>query len=141
MAGEPNKLFKYALQQIAPLSLATIALEQLGLAQEKKNNITGKKEIQKAAEWLKNLPLTIVGRRTGEEFVTAGGIDLTEVDPSTMESKICKGLYFAGEILNIDGYTGGFNLQAAWATGRLAGANAHTNNKKNQGKINEKSSI
>ena len=59
----------------------------------------------------------------GEEFVTAGGIDLEEVDPKTMQSKICPGLFFAGEMLDVDAFTGGFNLQAAWSTGRLAGIN------------------
>jgi len=75
--------------------------------------------------WLKNIPLNIIDRRAGDEFVTAGGVDLAEVNPSTMESKICPGLYFAGEILNIDGFTGGFNLQASWATGHLAGLNSY----------------
>lgn len=70
---------------------------------------------------LKDFKLTIVGRSPGDEFVTAGGVDTNEVDPNTMQSKICPGLFFAGELLNIDGFTGGFNLQAAWATGRLAG--------------------
>ena len=64
----------------------------------------------------------MIGRAAGDEFVTAGGVELAEVDPRTMESKLCRGLYFAGEILNIDGYTGGYNLQAAWATGHLAGS-------------------
>ncbi len=70
-----------------------------------------------------NLELNAVGRGAGDEFVTAGGVDLREVNTNTMESKICPGLYFAGEILDVDGFTGGFNLQAAWATGRLAGEN------------------
>ena len=65
--------------------------------------------------------LSSVARGAGDEFVTAGGVDLKEVNPSTMESKLCSGLYFAGEILDVDGFTGGFNLQASWATGRLAG--------------------
>jgi hypothetical protein len=63
----------------------------------------------------------VVGRSAGEEFVTAGGIDSKEINPKTLESKICPGLYFAGEILDVDGFTGGFNLQAAWCTGRLIG--------------------
>jgi len=64
-----------------------------------------------------------VQRGSGDEFVTAGGVELSEIDPGTMESKVCPGLFFAGEILNVDGFTGGFNLQASWATGRLAGEN------------------
>jgi predicted Rossmann fold flavoprotein len=67
------------------------------------------------------LPLTIVGRKNGEEFVTAGGVPTSEVDPRTMASRLVPGLFFAGEILDVDGFTGGFNLQSAWATGRLAG--------------------
>lgn len=60
-------------------------------------------------------------RGAGDEFVTAGGVSLSEVDPTTMQSKICPGLYFAGEILDVDGFTGGFNLQASWAAGHLVG--------------------
>jgi predicted Rossmann fold flavoprotein len=72
---------------------------------------------------LQGFPFTVVGRGAGDEFVTAGGVVLDEVNTNTMESKICPGLYFAGEILDVDGYTGGFNLQASWAMGRLAGEN------------------
>jgi predicted Rossmann fold flavoprotein len=67
------------------------------------------------------LPLTVVGRRNGDEFVTAGGVSTEEVDPRTMASRLIPGLYLAGEVLDVDGFTGGYNLQAAWATGRLAG--------------------
>ena len=80
-----------------------------------------KKSRKACSTWLKAVPLNVVGRGGGEEFVTAGGVQLSEVNPSTMESKICSGLYFAGEILDVDAFTGGFNLQASWVTGRLAG--------------------
>ena len=80
--------------------------------------------MRQTADWLKSIPLHLTGRRAGEEFVTAGGVELSEVNPSTMESKVCPGLFLAGEVLDIDGLTGGFNLQAAWCTGRLAGENA-----------------
>jgi predicted Rossmann fold flavoprotein len=70
------------------------------------------------------MEFTVTGRAAGEEFVTAGGVELSEVDKKTMQSKLVSGLFFAGEILDIDGFTGGFNLQAAWATGRLAGISA-----------------
>ena len=73
---------------------------------------------------MKAIPLTVIGRGVGDEFVTAGGVDTDEVDPRTMESRICPGLFFAGELLNVDGFTGGFNLQASWATGRVAGESA-----------------
>lgn len=76
------------------------------------------------AHLLKEFPMTVVGRSTGEEFVTAGGVDLSQINTNTMESKICPGLYCAGEILDIDGFTGGFNLQASWATGALAGGSS-----------------
>lgn len=76
---------------------------------------------QRLAGLIAALPLTIIGRKNGEEFVTAGGIALDEVDPRTMASRLVPGLSLAGEILDVDGFTGGYNLQAAWATGRLAG--------------------
>ena len=68
-----------------------------------------------------DLEITLIERTPTAEFVTAGGVNLEEVNWKTMESKLHKGLYFAGEVLNIDGLTGGFNLQSAWATGRSAG--------------------
>ena len=83
-----------------------------------------KKDLARAAHWLKHVPLNVTGRGAGDEFITAGGVVLDEVNQSTMESKITPGLYFAGEILDIDGFTGGFNLQASWATGRVAGESA-----------------
>ncbi len=71
---------------------------------------------------LKRLEITITATRPiGEAIVTAGGVDVKEINPKTMESRLVKGLYFAGEILDVDGYTGGFNLQAAFSTGYLAG--------------------
>lgn len=73
---------------------------------------------------LQALPLTIINRTPGDEFVTAGGVPTSEVNTNTMESKIQPNLYFAGELLDIDGFTGGFNLQASWASGRLAGESA-----------------
>lgn len=127
VTANPNKLFKHALQQFIPLSMANIALKENNITENKKNNTTSNKELNQIVHWLKNIPLTIIDRKAGDEFVTAGGIDLSEVNPSTMESKICPGLYFAGEILNIDGFTGGFNLQASWATGHLAGQNIAQN--------------
>jgi hypothetical protein len=71
------------------------------------------------------LEITIIATRPlGEAIVTAGGVDVKEINSRTMESKLVKGLYFAGEILDVDGYTGGFNLQAAFSTGYLAGKSA-----------------
>lgn len=71
---------------------------------------------------IKNLQLTVTGTRPIEEaIVTMGGVNVKEIDPSTMESKKIKGLYFAGEVIDVDALTGGFNLQIAWSTGHLAG--------------------
>ena len=73
---------------------------------------------------LKNLTCTIAGTRPIEEaIVTAGGVSTREIDPKTMQSKLCPGLYFAGEVIDVDAYTGGFNLQIAFSTGALAGNN------------------
>ncbi|MFD2201184.1 NAD(P)/FAD-dependent oxidoreductase [Shivajiella indica] len=84
-----------------------------------------KKQLNKLVQNLFCYIVTVEGKTTfKEEFVTAGGVDLDEVDPETMQSKLVNGLFFAGEVLNIDGITGGFNFQAAWSTGYLAGRNA-----------------
>lgn len=98
------------LQQRKKLSSSSIHAGQM--------NAELKREI---ALLIQQFPLTIIGKSPGEEFVTAGGVPLSEINPNTMESKICPNLYFAGEVLDIDGFTGGFNLQASWATGYLAG--------------------
>lgn len=116
-----KKSFTNILTVLIPKSLAEIICQQLSLPGEKHAIEIGMKDIIRVVAWLKGIPLHIIGRGAGDEFVTAGGVDLKEVNPSTMESKISPGLYFAGEILDVDGYTGGFNLQASWATGHLAG--------------------
>ncbi|MFA7314711.1 MAG: NAD(P)/FAD-dependent oxidoreductase [Candidatus Magasanikbacteria bacterium] len=116
-----QKTFKNILHRLLPLSLSEVVCNNLNISLEKKNVEMGKKDLQKVTEYIKNLPLKIIGRGAGDEFVTAGGVDTREVDPKTMQSKVCMGLYFAGEILDIDGFTGGFNLQASWTTGRAAG--------------------
>ena len=91
---------------------------------DKKTNVVTKEERIKLAKTIKNLKLTISGFRGIEEaIVTAGGISVKEINPKTMESKIIKGLYFAGEIIDVDAYTGGFNLQIAYSTGVTAGKN------------------
>lgn len=122
--ANPKKMFKNSLHAWMPKSLASTLCTLLQIDGDKANNEIAKKDFHKAVERIKNLPLTLVGRGAGDEFVTAGGVELSELNPRTLESKITPGLYFAGEILNIDGFTGGYNLQAAWATGRLAGSHA-----------------
>ena len=74
---------------------------------------------------IKNVPMTVTGTRNfNEAIITRGGVSVKEVNPSTMESKLVKGLFFAGEVLDLDAETGGFNLQIAWSTGHLAGESA-----------------
>lgn len=123
MQDSTRKSFKNTLQQFVPLTAAEITCEENGIPGEKKNAEISNEERSKVVNWLKNIPFQVTLRGVGHEFVTAGGVDLSEVDPRTMESKIVDHLYFAGEVLNIDGFTGGFNLQASWVTGRLAGLN------------------
>lgn len=80
-----------------------------------------KSDLNLLIDFLKRFKLHIIKKTPGDEFVTAGGVSLKEVSSKTLESKICPGLYFAGEVLDVDGFTGGFNLQAAWCTGRKVG--------------------
>lgn len=122
IASHPKKSIENILATFVSKSLADVFCRELGLAHLRRSaSELSKKDLRRIAEWLKGIPLHVVARGGGDEFVTAGGVDLHEVDPKTMESKICPGLFFAGEVLDIDGYTGGFNLQASWATGRMAG--------------------
>ncbi len=119
----PKKNLPNSLTGLIPKSLCEIAARELRFSLDKHAAEFSKKELLQLVQWLKGIPLHVIARGAGDEFVTAGGVDLKEVDPTTMESKICPGLFFAGEILDVDGFTGGFNLQASWATGRLAGMN------------------
>lgn len=104
-----------------PKSLCPVIVKFLQTPEELQAAQLSKEQRKLIVQYFKELPFTVVGRGSGDEFVTAGGVPLNEVNTNTMESKICPGLYFAGEILDIDGFTGGFNLQASWASGRLAG--------------------
>lgn len=124
----PRKTFLNTLGFFIANSVAVALLGELGVDGSRFNSEFGKNDLNKVIEALKNTKLSIVGSNVGEEFVTAGGVSLSEVNDKTMESKIISGLYFAGEILDIDGFTGGFNLQAAWATGRAAAGNIATLN-------------
>ena len=116
-----KKLFVNFLDMFLPRSLCLVFADILHLdSQLVAAKLT--RELRDAMlEMMQNFPLNVIGRGAGDEFVTAGGVVLEEVNTNTMESKICPGLYFAGEILDVDGFTGGFNLQASWATGKLAG--------------------
>ena len=102
--------------------MISIILDRLNIDQEKQVNEITKEERNKIVKTLKNLELNISGTRGIEEaIITSGGINIKEINPKTMESKIIKGLYFAGEIIDVDAYTGGFNLQIAYSTGYTAG--------------------
>jgi len=124
LTASPKKTTANALAGIVPRSLLDIMITQLDWGHERPAHTISKAKVKDAALFLKKLPLSVVGRGVGDEFVTAGGVSLSEVDPATMESRICPGLFFAGEVLDVDGFTGGFNLQASWAAGRLAGSHA-----------------
>ena len=97
-------------------------IELSGIGEEKKVNVISREERQKFVLLIKNLPVTLTGLRGyNEAIITKGGVKVKEIDPSTMESKLVKGLYFAGEVLDLDAVTGGFNLQIAWSTAYAAG--------------------
>ncbi len=117
-----NRTMENALTELLPRSMIPVVLRRLGIEASTLANSLKKGQRRALTELLKAFPLEIVGKRPVEEaIVTSGGIRVTEVDPKTMASKIVPGLYFAGEILDCDAYTGGFNLQIAWATGYAAG--------------------
>lgn len=119
---EPNKMFRNSLNELLPNKMIPTVISLSGIAPELKVNQITKQQRQALIEVIKGIKMTIKGTRPIEEaIVTRGGISVKEIDPSTMESKIISGLYFAGEIIDVDAYTGGFNLQIAFSTGYVAG--------------------
>ena len=117
-----NKQLKNSLSKLLLHAVIPVVLEKSELDGEKKINELTKEERRKLIRGVKNLEFTISGLRGMDEaIITKGGIKVKEVDPQTMESKLTEGLYFAGEILDLDALTGGYNLQIAWSTGYLAG--------------------
>ncbi len=120
-----NKQFKNAIDGLFPARLIPVMLQVSGIDPEKKVHDITKEERQGFVRRIKHWSLTVTGTRDfSEAIVTQGGVDVKEVNPSTMESRLVKGLYFAGEVLDVDALTGGFNLQLAFSTGRLAGESA-----------------
>ncbi|MEY8337462.1 NAD(P)/FAD-dependent oxidoreductase [Lachnospiraceae bacterium 62-35] len=120
-----NKQFKNSLGSLYPSKLIPVIIERSGILAEKKVNEITKKERQKLVEITKDFRLTLTGLRGyNEAIITQGGVSVKEINPSTMESKKVQGLSFAGEVLDVDGITGGFNLQIAWSTGWAAGMSA-----------------
>ena len=117
-----NKQFKHSLDKLLPQKIIPVIIEKSGIDGEKRVNEITKEERKKLISVLKDFELIIKDFRPVEEaIITSGGIDTKEINPKTMESKIIKGLYFAGEIIDVDSYTGGFNLQIAYSTGYTAG--------------------
>ena len=117
-----NKQFKHALDKLLPQKMIPIVIEKTKINEEKRVNEITKEERRNLVKVLKKFELTIKDFRPVEEaIITSGGINIKEINPKTMESKLVKGLYFAGEIIDVDAYTGGFNLQIAYSTGYTAG--------------------
>ena len=118
---------EHALQDLYPKSLIPVMLQRTGISPQMKANSLTKQQRRELVELTKAFSVEIAGLRPVEEaIITAGGIKVKDVDPKTMESKLVPGLYFAGEILDVDAYTGGFNLQIAWSTAAAAGKAAGT---------------
>ena len=119
---EKNKQFKNVLGGLFPSKLIPVMVERSGIEPEKQVNAIEKTERLQFVEKIKNFRLTVTGFRDyNEAIITRGGVCVKEVNPSTMESKLVSGLFFAGEILDLDALTGGFNLQIAWSTAYAAG--------------------
>lgn len=119
-----NRNFINALNGLLPKKLVPVIVRLSGIPASTKTNQVTREQRQKLVELLKELRLTVTGFRPVEEaIVTSGGVKTAEVDPKTMQSKIINGLFFAGEVLDVDAYTGGYNLQIAFSTGHLAGEN------------------
>ena len=117
-----NKQFKNAIGKLFPAKLIPIMLELSGIDPDKKVNLISKEERQNFVSLIKSFEMTITGLRDfNEAIITKGGVKVKEINPTTMESKLVLGLYFVGEVLDLDALTGGFNLQIAWSTAYAAG--------------------
>ena len=120
--SEKNKLFKNSLNDLLPQKMISTVIELTNINPDKKVNEITKEERQRLIQLLKEFEITINGfRPIDEAIITSGGINIKEINPKTMESKLINNLYFAGEIIDVDAYTGGFNLQIAYSTGYTAG--------------------
>ena len=122
LTEQSNRDFEKILSGLVPHSMVAVVLDKLGISGELKAHSVTREQRRALVELLKKFPVSVTGPRpVREAIVTSGGVKVEEVQPATMESKKVSGLYFAGEVLDVDAYTGGFNLQIAWATGRTAG--------------------
>ncbi|MCF2680449.1 NAD(P)/FAD-dependent oxidoreductase [Faecalicatena contorta] len=123
-----NRQFKNAIGKLFPAKLIPVMIELSEIDPEKKVNVISKEERSRFVHLIKHLTMTLTGLRGyNEAIITKGGVLTKEIDPGTMESKLVEGLYFAGEVLDVDALTGGFNLQIAWSTGYAAGAGIRWN--------------
>ena len=119
---QSNRDFVNALGALLPRAMVPVMVERSGIPADTKVHSITKQQRRRLLELLKCFPIVVSGIRPVEEaIVTSGGIKVSEIDPKTMQSKLVQGLFFAGEIIDVDAYTGGFNLQIAWATGHAAG--------------------
>lgn len=117
-----NRQFKNAVGKLFPAKLVPVMVRLSGILPEKKVNVISREERSNFVHLIKHLKMTLTKLRDYDEaIITKGGISTKEIDPKTMESKLMKGVYFAGEVLDLDALTGGFNLQIAWSTGYAAG--------------------
>ena len=117
-----NRQFKNAIGKLFPAKLIPVMIERSGIDPDKKVNVISKEERSRFVHLIKHFTVTLTGLRDyNEAIITKGGIKTKEIDPGTMESRLVKGLYFAGEVIDLDALTGGFNLQIAWSTGYAAG--------------------
>ncbi len=124
-SAQINREFKNSLAGLLPARMIPVVVELSGIDQYKKVNEVTRVERQALAALLKSFPLTISGTEGySQAVITSGGVDVRDISPSTMESKIVPGLYFAGEVMDVDAFTGGFNIQIALSTGYLAGTSA-----------------
>ena len=120
-----NRQFKNSVDSLFPAKLKPVMVELSGIPEEKKVNEITREERIRFVHLIKDLTMTLTGLRGyNEAIITKGGVSVREIDPGSMESKNVEGLYFAGEVLDLDAVTGGYNLQIAWSTGYLAGINA-----------------
>lgn len=124
-----NRSMENALTDLLPRSMIPVVLRRLEIDPEMQANSLTRQKRRAMVELLKAFPLEIAGKRpVSEAIITSGGIKVSEIDPKTMESRLIPGLYFAGEIIDCDAYTGGFNLQIAWATAYASGSSAADKN-------------
>ena len=118
---EKNRMFRNSLDNLLPKKMIPVIIRLSGIREDKKVNEISREERHRLVNILKNLEFSIVGLRSiNEAIITQGGVDVREINPSTMESKLVNDVYFVGEVIDVDAVTGGFNLQIAWSTAYAA---------------------